>query len=47
MSKKDFEDCCSRLEDRIIFSNLKNLKEGVNKPTTTFFQDARNKRRES
>lgn len=47
MSKKDFDDCCSKLSERIIFSNLKNFSEGISKPTSTFFQDARNKRRES
>lgn len=47
MSKKEFEDCCNRLEERIMFSNLKNFHKGIAKPTPTFFQDARNKRRES
>jgi hypothetical protein len=47
MSKKDFDDCCSKLSERIIFGNLKNFKEGISKPAPTFFQDARNKRRES
>jgi hypothetical protein len=46
MSKEEFEDYCTRLEDRVIFGNLKNLQHGVGKqPSLT--QEARKKRRES
>ncbi len=47
MSKKDFKDKCTKLEDRIIFSNLKNFKHDILKSQPTFFQDAKVKKRES